>query len=159
MKQPPELTKAENAMRPGVITKDGFLGTDNRHLIDILTEDEAEVARLGLTHEIIAERMRFFRNEGLKGEGLPVEIEGKFEVMVESVKGKLACPFGEPGMITKNNISVTNKETGRKIYFSDLDIHLIGRHGFYQGKGSPYRVSPKELKETLEIYSIETNDL
>ncbi|MDD3044244.1 MAG: hypothetical protein PHF33_02130 [Candidatus Delongbacteria bacterium] len=153
MKQPPELTKAENSMKPGVITKDGFLGTDNRHLIDILTEDDAEVARLGLTHWIIAARMRYFRDEGLKGEGLSVEIEGKFEVLAESAKGKLACPFGEPGMITKNNISVTNKETGRTIYFSDLDIHLIGRHGFYQGKGSPYRVSPKELKEVLEIES------
>ena len=153
MKQPPELTKAEKAMKPGVLTKDGFLGTDNRHLIDILTEDEAEVARLGLTHKIIAGRMRYFRDEGLKGEGLSVEVEGKFEVMTDSFKGKLACPFGHPGMIAKTNVSVTNKETGRKIYFSDLDIHLIGSHGFYQGIGSLYRVSPKELKEVLEIES------
>lgn len=151
MKQPPQLAKAENSMKPGVLTKEGFLGTDGRHLTDILTEDEAEVARLGLTHRIIAARMRYFRDEALKDEGMSVEIEGRFEVVAESFKGKIPCPFGEPGMISKGNVSVTNKETGRKIYFSDLDIHLIGRHGFYQGKGSPYRISPKELKEVLEI--------
>jgi hypothetical protein len=153
MKQPPQLKKAEEAMKPGVITKEGFLGTDNRHLIEILTEDDAEVARLGISHEIIAERMKFFRREALKGEGLPVEIGYDFEAVIESVRGKLACPFGEPGMIPKNNIAVTNKNTGKKINFTDFHIHLIEEHGFYQGKGSPYRISPDELKAVLEIES------
>ncbi|NOR44946.1 MAG: hypothetical protein GQ534_05110 [Candidatus Delongbacteria bacterium] len=154
MKQSPQLSKAEDAMKPGVITKDGFLGSDHRHLVDILIEDDAEVARLGLTHEIIAEKMKFFKEKGLKGEGLSIDVDDNFEVNVESVRGKLACPFGEPGLISKNNVGVINKKTKKKIYFTDFHIHMIEKHGFYQGIGSPYRVSPKELKETLEIESI-----
>ncbi len=155
MKQSPQLGKAEEAMKPGVITKEGFLGTDVRHLVEILTEDDAEVARLGLTHEVVADRMKYFKEEGLKGEGLLVDVGDDFEVSVESVRGKLACPFGEPGLISKSNVRVTNTRIGKAVNYTDFHIHMIGEHGFYQGKGSPYRVSPKELKEVLAINSEE----
>ncbi|MBN2790657.1 MAG: hypothetical protein JXR69_10750 [Candidatus Delongbacteria bacterium] len=151
MKQSPQLKKAEEAMKPGVITGEGFLGKDKRHLIDILIEDDAEVSRSGLSHDIIAEKMKFFKEEGIKGEGLPVCVGDNFEVIVESVRGKLACPFGEPGLISKNNIGVINTKIKQEIHFTDFHIHMIEEHGFYQGKGSPYRISPKELIEILEI--------
>lgn len=155
MKQSPQLKKAQEAMKPGVITKEGFFGPDLRHLIDILIEDDAEVTRLGFTHEKIAEKMKFFREEGLKGEGLSIDVGNNYEVLVDSVRGKLACPFGEPGLISKNNIKVINKKLKQEINFTDFHIHLIEEHGFYQGKGSPYRVSPKELIKILEIESVD----
>ena len=54
MKQSPQMQKIQNAMRPGVITLNGFLGTDDRNLDDILTADDALVKRLNLTHQAIA---------------------------------------------------------------------------------------------------------
>ena len=53
MKMTPELTKAQENMRPGEITADGFLGNDKRPLVDIIEADEErlqslEVELLGL---------------------------------------------------------------------------------------------------------------
>ena len=138
-------------MKPGVITLDGFLGSDTRNLIDILTEDDAEVKRMELTHERIAEGMAAFREEGRKGLGEFIHVDPHFDVKVDSVRGKLPSPFGGPGLYPKNNTTVVNKHLGKTVWFSDLQIHLIRDHGFYEGKGSRFRLEPKELVEVLEI--------
>ena len=150
MKQSPELKKIQEQLKRGVITPEGFLGTDKRNLIDILTEDDAQVNRLGLTHEQIAEKMKSFRNIGLKVVEDWVEVD-HFEVLTESMRGKFPCPFGHPGMVDKTNITVVNKKLDKKVFFTDLQIHLIEHHGFYQGKGSSYRLEPSELAEILEV--------
>jgi len=150
MKQSPELKKIQEQLKRGVITPEGFLGTDKRNLIDILTEDDAQVNRLGLTHEDIAKKMKFFRDVGLKVVEDWTQID-HFEVLTESMRGKFPCPFAHPGMIDKTNVTVINKKLDRKIFFTDLQIHLIEHHGFYQGKGSSYRLEPKEIVEILEV--------
>lgn len=155
MKQSPQLTKAQQNMAPGVITLEGFLGSDRRNLGDILLEDDAVVLRLGLTHEQIAHRMQLLRDEGLRGLGEFIAVAPHFEVRVDSVRGKLPCPFSHPGIFPKTNIIVNNKEKGRGIAFTDLHIHLINEHGFYEGRGSPFRLEPEALVDVLEIVAEE----
>ena len=58
MKQTVQMREIQDKMKPGVITRDGFLGTDSRNLIDILIEDDAKVKRINLTHGQIAGRMQ-----------------------------------------------------------------------------------------------------
>jgi hypothetical protein len=151
VKQSPELTIAQNNMRPGVITLYGFLGPDDRNLIDILIEDDGEVKRLGLTHERIAGRMEELREEGKRGLGEFTKVEPHFRVRVESVRGKLPSPFGGPGLHRKTNTTVRNDAGGKEITYSDLQIHLVAKNGFYQGRGSLYRLNPSDLAEILEI--------
>jgi len=151
MKQTPEMDAIQRQMRPGVITRDGFLGSDARKLADILEFDNAEVNRLGLTHEGIAARMRELRDAGRKGIGLATRVDPHFEVRVDSVRGKLPCPFGHAGLVQKMNTTVRNLAGGREITYTDLNIHMIGGHGFYEGRGSAFRLEPSELKEILEI--------
>ena len=151
MKQSPQLQKAQEKMQPGVITRDGFLGSDQRNLIDILTQDDATVKRMGLSHVEIASRMRKLRNEGMKGLGDFISVPPHFEVRVDSVRGKLPCPFGHPGLVRKTNITVRNLETGDEITFTDMNIHMIEAHGFYEGKGAPFRLEPEKLAAALEI--------
>jgi len=150
MKQSPELKKIQDQLKRGAITPEGFLGTDKRNLIDILTEDDAQVNRLGLTHEDLAKKMKYLRDEGLKVVEDWTQID-HFEVLTESMRGKFPCPFGHPGMVDKTNITVVNKKLDKKIFFTDLQIHLIEHHGFYQGKDSSYRLEPKEIVEILEV--------
>ena len=151
MKQSPELSIAQANMRPGVITLYGFLGPDDRNLIDILIEDDGAVKRLGLTHEQIGRRMEELRDNGARGLGEFIHVEPHFQVRVETVRGKLPCPFEGPGLHRKTNTQVRNEATGREVVYSDLQIHLIARHGFYQGRGSMFRLNPAELAEVLEI--------
>jgi len=150
MKQTAQYDRAQAQMRPGVITRDGFLGADGRRLIDLLDEDDAAVHRLGVTHAAIAARMRALRAAGAAGLGSAVVVPPHFEVLVDSVRGRLRCPFSD-GLAPKTNIQVVNRALGREILFTDLGIHLIEAHGFYNGRGSPYRVDPGLLVEILEV--------
>ncbi len=138
-------------MRPGVLTLDGFLGTDERNLIDMLIEDDGTVRRNGLTHEKIAQRMQYFRDKGLDGLGEFLSIDDHFEVRVDSVRGKLPSPFGGPGMYEKVNTTVRNLKKGQEVVYTDLHIHFVKDHGFYEGKGSNFRLEPEILITVLEV--------
>jgi hypothetical protein len=151
MKQSPELQKAQESMKPGVITLYGFLGTDDRNLIDILTDDDGAVKRLGLSHEHIADRMEELRDKGKGGLGEFMNVPPHFQVRVESVRGKLPSPFGGPGLYQKTNTIVRNTALDEEIVYSDLHIHLVRKHGFYQGRGSRFRLDPADLTRILEI--------
>ncbi len=151
MKLSPEMKKIQEKMQPGVITRDGFLGSDRRNLIDILEEDDAEVKRMGLTHQEIANRMLYFKEQGLRGLGEFISVPPNFEVRVDSARGKLPCPFGDLGIFQKTNTTVRNLKLGRELTYTDLHIHMIGSHGFYEGRGFPFRLEPRDIVEVLEI--------
>jgi len=151
MKQTVQMREIQERMKPGVITRDGFLGKDRRNLIDMLQEDDAEVKRRNLTHKQIADRMLRFREAGKKGLGEFISVPPHFEVRVDSVRGKLPCPFKHPGLIRKTNITVKNLHSNREITYTDMHIHMIGEHGFYEGRGSSFRLEVKDIVETLEI--------
>lgn len=151
MKQSPEYDAIQREMAPGVITLDGFLGTDTRKLIEILNSDDAIVRRAEVTHEQIAQRMQYFRDAGLDGLGEFMTIDSDYDVRVDSVRGKLPSPFGGPGMYEKVNTTVVNKRIGKEVVYTDLHIHFVRDHGFYEGKGSPYRLEPEELIAVLGV--------
>ena len=154
MKQTVQMDRIQERMQPGVYTRDGFLGTDRRKLIDILIEDDEAVKRMDLNHQRIAERLICLRDAGMRGLGEFINVEPHYEVRVVSVRGKLPCPFGDPGIFPKTNTVVRNTKLDREITFTDLHIHMVGSHGFYEGKGSPFRLEPAELAEVLGIEPI-----
>ena len=151
MKQTVQMDRIQEKMQPGIYTRDGFLGTDRRKLIDILIEDDEAVKRMDLTHRQIADRMIELRDAGMRGLGEFINVEPHYEVRVISVRGKLPCPFGDPGIFPKTNTVVRNTKLDRELTFTDLHIHMVGSHGFYEGKGSPFRLEPAELAEVLDI--------
>jgi len=148
MKMTPELKKAQNNMSPGVITAEGFLGVDKRSLSSILDEDSQLMRRLGINPEDAAKTLRCFMEEGQKGLGEPVSVAGKWIVRTDEARGYLACPW-EDGIFRKINVTVERKDTGDKIYFTDLSIHLLEVHGFLEGRGSTFRLNLETLKQIL----------
>lgn len=151
VKQSPQLDRIQQNMRPMCLCGQGFLGYDPRKLIEILTEDQDTVNSLGLSHEGIAERLRSITEKARDGWGDPVVVEGKFEVEVNEARGRIPCPLGHPGLYPKTHVKLEKLGTGETLIWSDLAIHLIEKHGFYQGRGNPYRLDPPEVKRILEI--------
>lgn len=151
MKQTPQLQAAQAQMRAGLLSRDGFLGQDQRNLVDILDTDDAVVKRLGSSHRTIAQRMRSLLRAGKAGLGEPIDVDPHFEVTVESYQGKLPCPFGHAGVFRKTIVTVLNKRLDKELRFTELGIHLIEAHGFYQGRGATYRLEPSDLVTVLEV--------
>ena len=63
---PEELELKRNNFLPGKITREGFLGTDTRHLHDIIAADKKYLFAAGVTCEQIAARLQYFIDEGKK---------------------------------------------------------------------------------------------
>lgn len=151
MKQNPEMEIVQQNMQPGVITLQGFLGNDHRDLVQIIDEDEAIIESIEVTSAQITARMDYFKEQGAKGLGEFIDVDSHFAVRVDSVRGKLRCPFEHPGLIPKTNITVKNLKSHREITYTEMNIHCIREHGFFEGKGSFFRIEPEAIVEILEI--------
>jgi len=151
MKQSPQMNAVQARMAPGAITLDGFLGSDRRTLSEILEEDANTVNRLGLTHEQIADRLDYFTQRGRRGLETAVLVDGRYEVRVRSVRGCLPCPWGHKGLLAKENTFLKDAQTGEEMMWTALLSHLIREHGFYQGRGSIFRMEPERAKRVLGL--------
>lgn len=154
MKMSPEMTKAQENMQPGVITSDGFLGHDERPIVDIIQADETAMAKLGVDFDEAAEVMQRLMSEGRKGLGEPVTVDDRWIVQVYEARGHLASPF-EDGIYRKVNAVVQQAADGQpvgdRLLYSELSLHLMRKHHFMQGKGSPFRLEPQLIKKVLDL--------
>lgn len=151
MIQSPLLDLAENNMRPCGGLSHSYLGNDQRKLSRILADDQLTVNSLGLSHEVIATKLQEITERARQGWGDPVNLDDIFEVEFHEARGVISCPWGHPGLYRKSHIKLKHIDSGLIIVWSDLGIHFIEQHGFYQGRGSPYRLEPKQLKKILQL--------
>lgn len=146
------LHKAEANLVPGVLTAHGFLGHDTRPLLRIIREDSLLFAQLGLEWSAVALRLEELMLQGALGWGEPITVEDRFLVRVAETRGTFACPW-EDGLWRKRSATAQRLEgglpVGPEILFSDLSLHLLKEHHFLQGKGSPFRLEPKDLAGVL----------
>ncbi|MBN1349631.1 hypothetical protein JXJ21_09495 [candidate division KSB1 bacterium] len=148
MKQTIQEKLIEKNFKPGIITKDGFLGNDERHIHDIIRADDMTLSRLGLTRAQIADRLQFFIELGKKAVDNEV-VSGDFSVHLQWSRGMLPCPFGEPPLHYKMIVTVTNNKQNQMIRYSQLNVHMIREHGFFLGMGSTFRLEPEAIARML----------
>ena len=139
MKQGPDLRRIEDNMRSGTLAAHQFLGSDLRSLADIILHDRLLLEPLGLTNEDLGERMRYFTEQATESQ-VPQVVDGKFEVRAGGAQGGILCPFADNFQASKSIIRVKNLETDKSVVWSDLNIHLIEEHGFYEGWAEPRSV-------------------
>jgi len=140
--------KAYERMKSGVITANGFLGRDSRPLSDLIQSDSEEMRRLGLDFEATADALERLKNEGAKGLGENITVDGHMLVKTGDARGVLPCPWDD-GVFHKNSVEAENTVTKAKLIYSDLSIHLLREHHFCQGEGSDFRLDPETLKKLL----------
>ena len=76
---------------------------------------------------------------------------------MREARGFARCPFGDPRHVRKGEVQLTNTVTGETLLWTPLSVHMIEAHGFYEGKGSHYRVEPEEAARILGL-STERSD-
>jgi len=148
MKNTEAQKNALERMRPGHITAQGFLGPDTRSLADIIEADEEELRRLGVDPEEAAAYLERLRDEGQKGLGEPIGVDGRWVVTTGDARGMLPCPWSD-GFYHKNSIRIQEEDGSLVLIYSDLSIHLLRVHHFLQGKGSAFRLEPATLAKLL----------
>jgi len=158
MKRSPELRRVVERMAPGVLARDGFLGDDPRPLEEILDADRSAVAGLGTSHEELAGRLRDAFERARAGLGTAVCLEGGLSAVCRETMGRIPCPWGGCGVFPKGEVELTDarvpragERSGEKLLFTALSVHLIAAHGFYQGRGSRYRLEPAVLARLFRL--------
>ena len=144
-KIPPELQKLEDILRSSKMVSHGFMGTDSRFFQDVIDADLAELLKLKTTAAQIAARMQQITDIAIPALGNWVDIDQTRQASVEEAKGLLICPWPHNANFAKRITTVKLKNSPRTIRWSDLNIHLIAEHNFFEGKGSPFRLEPQEL--------------
>lgn len=149
MYESPEETRLVDRMAPGVLSRTGFLGDDPRPLGEIIEADNSTVEGLETTHEQIAAKLGELLDAAMGTYGAPVEVGDRFRAVYREAKGMIPCPWAGCGRLPKGEAELTDRRTGRVLRFTPLSVHLIAEHGFYEGKGSRYRLEPEELARLL----------
>jgi hypothetical protein len=65
--------------------------------------------------------------------------------------GRIPSPFQGDGVFEKGDIVVKNAATGEELVLTRLGLALIGKHGFFQGHGSRYRIDPERAAALLGL--------
>lgn len=150
MKQSPRDKKLEEVLRSSKLVAGGFMGTDTRHPIEVIEQDIVELENLGVTAPLLAQRMQELTDIAEPMLGNWIECAGgSLRVKSEDFKGSLVCPWPHPGIYDKRITTVERLDTRETISWSDLNIHMIAQHGFFEGKGAFFRIEPAEIVKIL----------
>ena len=149
MKNSPQMEKLEKLLRSSRIAGGGFLGNDSRPLEEIIECDSAELAETGYSRSDVVCRLKEIRSAAEKGLGAWVKVDESVEASISDTRGFLPCPWPHPGRYSKTVVTVRNIRSGMSVRLSDLNIHMIEEHGFFEGKGSPFRIEPSTLVKTV----------
>jgi hypothetical protein len=155
------IAELEKDMRPGVESDvgstAGFLGRDEK-LLDVLAADNKFVVdERGLTHQELAKHLHSIGTIGRwqwrdhNKEVYKFVYHGRrFKVTTVVTKGLQPSPFRD-GTESGTDVTVENLDTGKKLRYGLLVPYLIERYGFYEGKGTSYRVEPSKLLEVFDF--------
>jgi hypothetical protein len=149
MKKSPQTEKLEAVLRSSKLVAGGFMGDDRRSVWEIIDADMSELSRSGYAVQQVAGRMQEITDKATAGLEGWVEIDELRRAKVDEAKGRLVCPWPHPGRFAKRVTTVRFIESGETIRWSDLNIHLIAEHGFFEGKGSNFRIEPARLVEMI----------
>lgn len=146
-------------MRPGALSKSGFLGP-GESLAAVLAEDAHALARIGVSFEALAaavETLIAAANAAPSHEA----VAGQHHVRIQQYLGFQICPFapdlrsgqcaGRGLPLSSIDWRIENRATGQAMEGPGLIVHLMHDHHFCEGPASPRRVDPVALAALLGL--------
>jgi len=149
MKESPQIQRLEEVLRSSKLVAGGFMGNDVRSVSEIIDADAAQLARLGFTARQIGARMQEITDIAKGALGNWLRIDDERRAKAEEAKGAIVCPWPHPGRFAKRVTTVNVIESDQSVRWADLNIHLIAEHGFFEGKGSNFRIEPDILVKII----------
>jgi hypothetical protein len=149
MKLSPNDKLIQDKMKAGVLTADGFLGSDKRNFRDIIAEDMKIVNTFDRSLHEIADRMQYLMEKSFLSYDGSIVVDKDYEVEYKSYRGVLLSPFPRAGRFGKATIKVTNMKNNMSVVWTPLHVHFIRDYGFFEGKGSRFRIEPEMLYKAI----------
>lgn len=149
MKQSPDMQRLEEILRSSELVAGSFMGDDPRPVSEVIEADAAELFRLDVTVEQLAKRMEEVTAAAEKGLGNWVRLDDGLEAKIDEARGLLPCPWPHERRFYKRVTAVRHPGADRTARWSDLSRHMIAAHGFFQGRGSAFRIEPAEIVDIL----------
>jgi len=150
MKESTNEKKMKENFLPGKITKEGFLGSDDRHIHDIISHDKMTLDQYNISADQIARELQNFIEEGKKGLENKI-IYKNYEIQIVWSRGMLPSPFGDRPLQFKITAYVTDLETKESLKFTQLSVFMIQTQGFFGGIGSSSRIDPDKVIHFLRL--------
>jgi hypothetical protein len=150
------IADLEKLMRPGAASSAGFLGKDEKLLEVMAADNKSVVDELGSTHQELARHLHAMgavwvwqlKNNQFEAEFL---YHGrKFKVKGVATLGFQDSPFGD-GTKSGSDVTVYNLSSGKELGYALLVPYMVERYGFYEGKGTSYRVDPRKVVEVFDF--------
>ncbi len=154
------IAELEEDMRPGaksdVGSRSGFLGPDEKLLEVLAMDNKTVVEEWGLTHQALARHLHAMGSIGYwqlkhKKDEREFLYQGRrFKVKLNIALGTQLSPFRD-GTKSNANATVSNLDNGNKLTYGLLVPYMIERYGFYEGKGTPYKLEPAKALEVFDF--------
>lgn len=142
MKKSPSEYELMRGLHPSKFSAQGFLGSDRRPIDEIVSEDLWVLERHHVSKEALVQALRHAYDTAQKALGAEVFIHAGVTAIFYESMGRIPSPFRGDGVFEKGEAVVKDVDGGHSIIITRLAIHLIEKHGFFQGKGSRYRIDP-----------------
>jgi hypothetical protein len=144
-----KLENFENLPHSADVTAFSIMGTDKRMLSEIVQNDIDRLSKSGVTVAKLVERMKEITEKAIPALGSWTKIDNTHQAKIFEVKGIVPCPWCDSVGLAKRITCVQNTDNNTTVKWTDLNIHLIEQHNFFEGKGAPYRVEPQEVVKAI----------
>jgi hypothetical protein len=149
MKESPDMQRLEDILRSSSLVAGGFLGSDSRRVTEVIEADAAELFKLGVSLGQLGARMTEITGAAKEGLGTWIRIDETREAVIDEARGQMVCPWPHEARFRKRVTTVRRMDSGETVRWSDLNVHLIAAHGFFEGKDSAFRVDPTSLVRVI----------
>lgn len=143
MKRSPDESNLFGNFGPSKFSAGGFLGSDPRDPEEIVAEDARVLERAGIDAAAAARALEAVFDRARAAMGAGVEVMAGVTAHYYESRGKIPSPFRGEGLFEKGEVVVRGLPGAGEIVITRLSIHLIARHGFFQGRGQRYRIEPE----------------
>jgi hypothetical protein len=147
----PRETDLYQRLGPSRFSGQGFLGEDPREWEEILAADARALDELGISREQLLQALRAVYDQARDRGGDPVELGGSVQAECLECRGAIPSPFSGEGTFPKHQVVVRDSREGETFTITPLGLHLIEKHGFFQGVGSPFRINPTVAVRVLGL--------
>lgn len=159
-RQPVPLEEVQARMRPGRFSTEGFLGPGEQ-LAEILASDARTLAELSVTPGTLSEQLGALLEPIVASRRSSGRVR-QYRIRIRRYRGFQICPFtpnpdrgqcplGSGARYGSIDWRIYNTRTRFELAGPGLIVHLIGTHGFFEGRESAYRVEPRALAQLLEL--------